>query len=105
MVFAVAGEQAADTLARLGLAATTNQGGEAGAYQIALDLAPIFQEVAISSKAATEGMPNAEQEPEVEPSEHDVLKPLLVIWGDNDPKGSDFANELHKLCLTHRFLT
>jgi hypothetical protein len=102
MVFAVAGEQAADTLAGLGLAATTNQGGEAGASQIALDLAPIFQEVAISSKAATEGMPDAEQKPEVEPSEHDVLKPLLVIWGDNDPKGSDFANELHRLCLTHR---
>lgn len=103
VLFAVAGEQASDTLANLGLAATTNQGGEASFTQIALDLAPIFQEVAVSATEA-EPLSDTEQKPaELDSGNRaSYLKPLLVIWGDNDPKGVDFSNELHKLCLTHR---
>lgn len=104
LVFAVAGEQAADTLASFGLAATTNQGGEASCNQIALNLAPIFQEVAVSAVGEASLLSNTEQKPaELESGNRaPKLKPLLVIWGDNDPKGADFSNELHKLCLSHR---
>ncbi len=64
IVFAVGGEQAVEYVRSLGLVAVSNQGGEAGYRQIAEDLAPAFAE-------ATEN----------------ELKPLLVIWADNDSTG------------------
>jgi hypothetical protein len=106
IVFAVAGELAADTLAALGLVGTTNQGGEPSCSQIAFDLAPIFSEVALGAvnvESEVESSSDASPEPKAESGNNaPSLKPLLVIWGDNDPKGAEFASELHKLCLTHR---
>lgn len=122
IVFAVAGEQAADTLAALGLVGTTNQGGEPSCSQIASDLAPIFSEVALGAvnvESEVEFPSDASPEPKADSGNNapslkpPVLqdfksrsvreaKPLLVIWGDNDPKGGEFADKLHKLCITHR---
>lgn len=108
IVFAVAGEQAVDTLAALGLAGTTNSFGEASCSQIAHFLAPIFQEVAVSASgeealAISESMPDAAFDSSNASSNNtQQLKPLLVIWGDNDPKGAEFASELHNQCLKQR---
>lgn len=108
IVFAVAGEQASDTLAALGLAGTTNSFGEANCSQIAKELAPIFQEVAVSASCAfTDSDSNSmsstsDSELEAKGNNTLKLKPLLVIWGDNDTKGTEFAEGLHNQCLKHR---
>lgn len=67
------------TCDRACLVAVSNQGGEAGYRQIAEDLAPAFAE-------ATEN----------------ELKPLLVIWADNDSTGrKTFIEGLSKECYKH----
>ena len=101
IVFAVGGEQAVEVLASLGLVATTNQGGEDRCYEIPEALAPIFQEIGIlqqqdNAVTETEIPEKAQAETKSE------LKPLLVIWGDNDSKGCEFATEIAKACGKHR---
>lgn len=79
IVIAVGGEQAVEYVRSLGLIAVCNQGGEAGYQQIAKDLAPAFAE-----------------------ARENELKPLLVIWADNDSTGKKtFIEGLSKECYEH----
>lgn len=100
VVFAVGGEQAVSVLAGMGLAATTNQGGEDSSNQIPLALAPIFQEVALAQECASVDASPPDTEKEAEEKSLSTLKPLLVIWGDNDSKGREFSERIAK--LSHR---
>lgn len=101
IVFAVGGEQAVEVLASLGLAATTNQGGEDGCHQISEALAPIFQEIPISRQQDNDEVTKREDLEQPQAEAKFELKPLLVIWGDNDAKGSEFATKIAKTCSKH----
>lgn len=101
VLFAVGGEQAVEVLARLGLAATTNQGGEDGCNRIPEDLAPIFQEMAISRQQDNNEVIKREDLGQSNDDTKFELKPILVIWGDNDAKGSEFATKIAKACSKH----
>lgn len=102
VVFALGGEQAVEVLAELGLAATTNQGGEDNSNQIPEALAPIFQEIALAQECADKGTEPPDTEKEAEEKSLSTLKPLLVIWGDNDEKGREFSERITKLSQKNR---
>jgi hypothetical protein len=101
IVFAVAGEQAVEALRAIGLTATCNQGGEGGFQQIAVALSEAFQwgntlaevDEQVDQELAQEGL---------EPPFNPGLKPLLVIWGDNDETGRSSAEALLKACYQHK---
>lgn len=102
VVFAVGGEQAVEVICELGLAATTNQGGEDSSNQIPSALAPIFQEIALAQECADKDTEPPDTEKEAEEKSLSKLKPLLVIWGDNDDKGREFSERIAKLSQKNR---
>jgi hypothetical protein len=93
ILFAPAGEQAVEAIRWLGLTATCNQGGEGGMPQIAKRLAESFAEASAIDKAdEVEGLTKG-------------LKPLLIIWGDNDEVGRISAQKLQKACYREKITT
>ena len=91
VVFAVGGEQAVEEFRKLGLTATCNQGGEGSYHQIVEVLAPNFHEVfQLTATNAESGEGTAD------------CKPLLVAWGDNDPKGEEFSQGILKDGQKHK---
>jgi hypothetical protein len=101
IVFAIAGEQAVESLRGIGLTATCNQGGEGGFQQIAGTLHEAFQwantlaevDEEIDQDLAKEGLL---------PPDNPGLKPLLVIWADNDEIGRSRAESLLKACYQNK---
>jgi len=101
IVFAVGGEQVVESLRAIGLTATCNQGGEGGFQQMAGTLSEAFQwantlaevDEEIDQDLAKEGLL---------PPDNPGLKPLLVIWADNDEIGRSSAEALLKACYQNK---
>jgi hypothetical protein len=101
IVFAVAGEQGVESLRGIGLTATTKQGGEGGSQLLAVALSEAFQwgntfaevDEQVDKDQAKEGLL---------PPDNPGLKPLLVIWPDNDEIGRSSAESLLKACYQHK---
>jgi hypothetical protein len=89
IVFLPAGEQACHYLWQLGLTATTKQGGETNPKEILEALQPSFEEARKQAEMEAFDEPAPDEEPGTR-----ELKPLLVIWGDNDATGAEFADGL-----------
>ncbi len=101
IVFAVAGEPAVESLRGIGLTATTKQGGEGGFQLLAVALSEAFQ----WGNTFAEVDEQVDQElakEELEPPDNPGLKPLLVIWPDNDEIGRSSAEALLKACYQHK---
>ncbi len=87
IVFAVGGESAVESIRSIGLVATCNQGGEGGFPWIAKGLKDAF----------SFNYEQLDEEPGLS-NDDSGLKPLLVIWADNDKTGRDSAAALLKAC-------
>ncbi len=101
IVFAVGGEQAVESFRAIGLTATCNQGGEGGFQQIAVALSEAYQWGNTLAEVDEQVDQELAQE-ELEPPFNPGLKPLLVIWSDNDETGRSSAEALLKACYQHK---
>lgn len=81
VLFIVAGEQAVETMARLGFVATSPQGGEARQGDIVTALADHLRH------AYREGR-----------------RPVLILWPDSDPTGSQQWGKLQRSCNNQQLL-
>ena len=100
IVFAVGGEPCVESFRSIGLTGTCNQGGEGELQQIAEPLSEAFQcantlaEEEIDQDLAKEGIEL--------PGDNLGLKPLLIIWPDNDITGRGSAEALLKACYRQK---
>ncbi|UKP01451.1 hypothetical protein [Nostoc sp. UHCC 0870] len=102
ILFAVAGEQAVESIRSIGLTATCNQGGEGGLPKIADNLAEIVLDIESESKPESQSESQAESQSESQSDSQSESQFLLIIWGDNDEPGRKSAENLLKSCNSKR---